>query len=37
VIADADPVYVDDLFTAVSEIASALAGVIEISAELVSE
>jgi hypothetical protein len=37
VIADADPVYVDDLFAAVKDMASAFAGVIGTSAELVSE
>jgi hypothetical protein len=37
VIAEAVPVYIEDLSAAVKDIASALAGVIEISAELVSE
>jgi hypothetical protein len=37
VIADADPVYVEDLFSAVNKIASALAGVIGTRTELVSE
>ncbi len=37
VIAEADPVYVDDLFAAVKDMASALAGVIGTRTELVSE
>jgi hypothetical protein len=37
VIAEGDPVYVDDLFSAVKDMASAFAGVIGTSAELVSE
>jgi hypothetical protein len=37
VIADADPVYVDDLFSAVKDMASAFAGVIGTRTELVSE
>ena len=37
VIAEADPVYVDDLFAAVKDMASAFAGVIGTRTELVSE
>jgi hypothetical protein len=37
VIEEADPVYVDDLFAAVKDMASAFAGVIGTSTELVSE